>query len=161
MENTTINDQDTGKLGKMKKNIGQYIAESPLFSKLKEKATLYFHNPERLQDEMTEFYNKATHEHGKKTVADMWQKLISLYNMVVDSLKNNYTYLPKAKVAMGIAVILYVIMPVDLVPDVLPIFGFVDDAALLTWFFRQAAKEVHQYETWRTSQISPLENYAG
>lgn len=161
MESTTNNAQNTGKLGSLRKNIGHYIAESPLFSTLKDKATLYFHNPERLQDEMTEFYNKATHEHGKKSVADMWQKLKSLYSMVIDSLKNQYTTLPKAKVGMGIAVILYVLLPTDLVPDILPVFGFVDDAALLAWFFRQAAKEIHQYEVWKSSQISPLENYAG
>jgi uncharacterized membrane protein YkvA (DUF1232 family) len=161
MEDTTFNEQTNGKLGKIKKGCGQYISTTPLFRILKAKASLYFHNPERLQDEITEFYNRATNEHGKKTIADMWQKLKSLYNMVLDAINNNYMFLPKAKVAVGIAVILYVLLPADLIPDVLPVFGFVDDVALLAWFFKHAAKEIHQYEIWKVSQISPLENYAG
>lgn len=136
---------------KIKEDVGYFISESPLFKSLKGKAQLYFQNPEKLTEEITSFYNNATGEEGRKSLSDIWKKMQKLFFMVRDSLTNKYQELPKAKVAIGIAVILYVIMPVDLVPDVLPVFGFADDAALIAWFMRHAAKEVKQYESWAGS----------
>jgi len=136
----------------IKNDIGHFISASPLFKIVKDKAGLYFHNPEALNEEITQFYNKATREEGKKNLADMWQKVKELYEMLQDALHNKYKKLPKVKVVIGIAVILYVIMPTDMIPDVLPAFGFADDAALLAWFIKQAAKEIKHYEEWRAVQ---------
>lgn len=160
MGNENNNQQEKGKFLKIRKDIGHFISETPLFKALKDKATLYFHNPEQLQAEITGFYNEATNEHGRKTIADMWVKLKNLYNMVADAIQNKYTEIPKAKLVIGIAVILYVLMPADIVPDVLPVFGFTDDFALLAWFMKNAAKEIHNYEIWRSTHISPVD-YAG
>jgi uncharacterized membrane protein YkvA (DUF1232 family) len=134
----------------IKDDIGHFISESPLFRLLKNKTSLYFHNPEQLNEEITRLYNDATHEEGKKSVADMWQKVKELFYMVKDAFNNKYKELPKVKIAIGGAVILYAILPTDLVPDILPVFGFTDDAALLGWFMKQAAKEIKQYEQWRS-----------
>ncbi len=164
MENKANTSENTsgksGKFTRISKNMGHMIAMTPLFRSLKEKACLYFHNPEQLQNEITSFYNEATNEHGRKTVADLWQKMKHLYAMVRDTLQNNYTALSKAKLVLGIAVLLYVMIPSDVIPDVLPVVGFADDMALLAWFLRHAAKEIHNYEIWRSTRISPIETYA-
>ncbi|GEM_PF-1315463 len=165
MENRASNSDNSsekpGKFVRMGKNLGHMISVTPLFRALKEKASLYFHNPEQLQDEITSFYNEATNEHGRKTVADMWQKIKNMYAMVQDALQNNYTALSKPKLIIGIAVLLYVVIPTDVIPDVLPVLGFADDMALLAWFLKHAAREIHNYEIWRSTRISPIETYAG
>lgn len=138
---------------RMKEKFGKWISETPLFHTLSEKAKTYFQNPEQLNREVTEFYNKATHETGEKTIVDMWHKVQVLFRMVRESLKNNYHNLPKAKVIAGVAVLLYLVMPADLIPDFVPVFGFADDFALLAWFIRSAAEEVQRFQEWEGSQV--------
>lgn len=133
---------------KLKDGVTHYIYETPLFRILLEKAKLYFHNPEELNDEITRFYNEATGEQGKKNVADFWEKVRKVYFMLRDAINNRYSRLPKAKIIIGLAVLVYAILPSDLMPDVLPVFGFSDDAALLAWFVKNAAQEIHEYEQW-------------
>jgi uncharacterized membrane protein YkvA (DUF1232 family) len=150
-ENTTVQKTVSNakkKTAKIKDEIGQFISRTPLFKSLQGRASQYFNNPEALTEEFTRFYNEATHEDGRKTITDIWKKLQQLYFMVRDGLSNRYKELTKPKIAIGIAVLLYAIMPADLIPDVLPVLGFADDAALLAWFFKLAAKEVKQYEQW-------------
>lgn len=159
--NSNNSSEKSGLFVRMGKNMGQMISETPLFRALKEKAGLYFQNPEQLQDEITSFYNEAANEHGRKTVADMWQKMKNMYAMVQDALQNKYTALSKPKLVVGIAVLLYVMIPTDVIPDVLPVLGFADDMALMAWFLRHAAKEIHNYEIWRSTRLSPIETHAG
>ncbi|MFZ5953132.1 MAG: YkvA family protein [Candidatus Rifleibacteriota bacterium] len=57
-----------------------------------------------------------------------------------------------AKIAMIIA-ILYLLSPIDLIPDFIPIIGFLDDLIivplLFSWAFRkiEAARALHQEQT--------------
>lgn len=136
------------KTAKLKEDLGDFVARSPLFRMLKEKALLFINNPQELNDQITRFFEEKLGESGRKTMADFWSKLKLVFNMVKDSINNKYTELPKAKIIVGIAVLLYTILPADIFPDALPVLGFADDAALIAWFMRHAAKEIKHYENW-------------
>jgi uncharacterized membrane protein YkvA (DUF1232 family) len=49
--------------------------------------------------------------------------------------------------------LLYVLSPVDAVPDVLPILGRVDDAAVLGACLLLVDQELQQYKRWRFEQL--------
>jgi uncharacterized membrane protein YkvA (DUF1232 family) len=38
--------------------------------------------------------------------------------------------------------------PIDLIPDVTPVIGFVDDAAVLAWVLRRVRKDLDTFRTW-------------
>lgn len=140
---------------RLKEKFGKWISETPLFHQLLEKGKLYLQDPDKLNNEITEFYNRATQESGKKTVVDMWHKVQLLFRMVRESLKNNYQEMPKAKVVIGIGVLLYLVLPADLVPDLMPVFGFMDDVALLGWFIKHSADEINKFSEWEKSTAVP------
>lgn len=47
------------------------------------------------------------------------------------------------------AAILYIVMPLDIIPDVILGLGFIDDAAVLGLIWTLIKKELSQYEKWR------------
>ena len=65
--------------------------------------------------------------------------------------KGEYTDISKLNIAMTLGAILYLIAPIDLIPDFLPL-GLVDDVALLLWVFNNTKKEVEEFLLWEDSQ---------
>ena len=53
------------------------------------------------------------------------------FRMLSDVFSRRYTRVPKGTVAAIIGSLLYVLSPVDLIPDVIPVIGYLDDAAVL------------------------------
>ncbi len=47
-----------------------------------------------------------------------------------------------------IAGLVYFISPIDFIPDFLPVLGYADDVALLTFVLRSAADEMEKFELW-------------
>lgn len=61
-----------------------------------------------------------------------FMKDVKLYfRMLSDVSSRRYTRVPKGTVAAIIGTLLYVLSPVDLIPDVIPVVGYLDDAAVL------------------------------
>lgn len=72
-------------------------------------------------------------------IKDIWPKIQSLFQMVLD---------PKAawtSKALAIGSLLYLISPFDAIPDIIPIVGLTDDAALIVSVFSALAFELSRY----------------
>ncbi len=55
-------------------------------------------------------------------------------------------------VAAAAFALLYVINPFDLIPDVLPVVGAVDDATVVAACLFLIERDLHQYRDWKISQ---------
>jgi curved DNA-binding protein CbpA len=71
-----------------------------------------------------------------------------LYALFKDSVKGNYKLHP-ANVAMIGGGLLYFILPADLIPDFLPLIGYLDDLAVLTTIMNSLKGEINQYRDWK------------
>jgi uncharacterized membrane protein YkvA (DUF1232 family) len=72
----------------------------------------------------------------------------TLIRMVRETLRGGYRRLPKRTVIAMIAGLVYFVSPLDLIPDVLPLLGFVDDAAVLFWVVRQVRRDLDDFRAW-------------
>ena len=75
--------------------------------------------------------------------------MILLYYYVKDiscGLYKDYHY---GKLVFIVAVLLYVVSPLDVIPDFLTGIGLLDDAALITYALHLADKELQRYFQWR------------
>ena len=137
-----------------------WVSESSKFQKLINKAKYYATNQDKLNELITQAYNKATKESGNRTVQEMFGKLVTVFRMVRAHFRNEYSGLSTGKVIVGIGVLLYFILPFDIVPDWIPLAGYIDDASLLTWFIKNSADEVNKFQEWEASQHpTPLPAY--
>ena len=71
-----------------------------------------------------------------------------LYALFKDSINGKYK-LPPASVAMIGGGLLYFILPADLIPDFIPVIGYLDDLAVLTTIMNSLNKEIKAYRLWK------------
>jgi len=58
---------------------------------------------------------------------------------------------PKAPKLLMLLAIIYLIMPVDLIPDIAPIIGWIDDAGIMSLTLAWLGRSIHQYELGQPS----------
>lgn len=57
-----------------------------------------------------------------------------------------------ATIAAGVFALLYVFNPFDLVPDMLPIVGVLDDASVMTACLMLVERDLNKYRKWKLGQ---------
>ena len=75
-----------------------------------------------------------------------------LLAMVKDYWRKIYRQTPYGTIGAIVFTLIYVLNPFDLVPDVLPIIGEVDDAAVLTACLMLIERDLNQYKKWKEGQ---------
>lgn len=75
-----------------------------------------------------------------------------LLQLVRDARRGRYRALPVWTLsAVGVA-LLYVLNPFDLVPDALPLMGYLDDAAVVSACLSLVEQDLQEYRTWRRAR---------
>jgi uncharacterized membrane protein YkvA (DUF1232 family) len=59
---------------------------------------------------------------------------------------------PYWAIAAVVFALLYVLNPFDIVPDVVPLLGFVDDAAVMGVCLSMIEQQLHEYKGWKESR---------
>lgn len=70
--------------------------------------------------------------------------------MAGDSIKGRYK-IGKLNLGIIVATVVYVISPLDAIPDVVPVLGWVDDVAIIGYALNRLKSEVIKYQKWLAS----------
>lgn len=74
---------------------------------------------------------------------------IKLYfQMIGDTLTGEYKQVPFGTIAAIVGTLLYLLSPIDLIPDFIPVIGFLDDAAVLGACLKLTRFDVEQYKKY-------------
>ncbi len=71
-----------------------------------------------------------------------------LWNMLLDYKNGKYKELPWKLVAAIVFFFVYLLNPFDLVPDVFPILGYVDDLSVLSLVLAAFTSDIDAYKKW-------------
>lgn len=93
------------------------------------------------------------HKDGLK---DAKEDIILLIDYITDFAKGNYTDYNVNRLLIVIAALLYVIDPIDMVPDFI-VGGFLDDVTVIGWAITKVAQELEDYKLYRPSNFDYLE----
>ena len=72
-----------------------------------------------------------------------------LYSLIKDYWKGEYRDVSPWSILVFIAGIIYVISPIDIIPDFLPLVGQIDDALILILCMYFLEKDLHKYKEWK------------
>jgi uncharacterized membrane protein YkvA (DUF1232 family) len=81
------------------------------------------------------------------------EKVTTLARMVKAYVSGEYKIVPWASIVKMIAVLLYFISPIDLIPDFIPVLGLSDDFALIMWLFSSLADDFENFEAWEKGKL--------
>jgi len=77
-----------------------------------------------------------------------------LISMVRDYRSGAYREIPWWVIAAVVFTLLYVLSPIDLIPDVIPVIGLVDDALVLALCLAMIEQDLIKYQEWKESEIN-------
>ena len=72
-----------------------------------------------------------------------------LLSLVKDYWSGNYKEIPYWAIGATVFALLYVLSPIDLIPDFIPVVGLVDDAAVVALCLYMIEQELHDYSEWK------------
>jgi uncharacterized membrane protein YkvA (DUF1232 family) len=136
---------------------GNDIAASAIFKKFLAAAESYIKQPTRLKKLLVDAFNKAREKKEIGTLAhEAWETLQSLFRLIKLSASGEYTGVPGTTVAAAVAVLIYFLSPIDLIPDFIPVVGLLDDVALLAWFSTSIKHELDKFHEWEAIKASTM-----
>jgi uncharacterized membrane protein YkvA (DUF1232 family) len=83
-----------------------------------------------------------------KLLAPYVSKVKMLIQLVSDYVHGRYST-SWYNIALIVATLLYVISPIDIIPDVIPVIGYLDDLAALILLFKSLGSEFSRYQDWQ------------
>jgi uncharacterized membrane protein YkvA (DUF1232 family) len=93
---------------------------------------------------------------GKKLATGALGRLLEdaklLLSLVRDYWSREYRAVPYWVIGAAAFALLYVLAPIDLIPDAIPVIGLVDDAAVVSACLAMVRQELAKYAAWKDAQ---------
>lgn len=122
------------------------------FDKVKQKAEDIIDDPDQVKNIAEKAWEKA--RELKEPLAEVWDQLKVMIQMIKAWVSGRYRDVPTTSLIAIVAGLMYLLSPIDLIPDAIPLIGYLDDIFVLGVVFTQVAKDLRAFEAWQARQSS-------
>lgn len=106
-------------------------------------------NPEQVEKILQQVEKKLSKIPG---IGDWLADVPAIISLIRSYIRKEYENVPASSIAAGLAAILYLVSPVDIIPDLVPGIGLLDDAAVFVTCWKLIHDDVEKYKEWRKQQ---------
>ena len=132
---------------------GLRISKNVVFTLFIERATKLLGRPFKVVTVLNEVATKLSDAESKNNkfqqLFDVAQTLVRLVRRYASG---EYRQVSTTTIVSGLAVLLYVLSPIDLIPDFIPVVGFLDDLSLISWFVVKFQGEITKFREWEKAR---------
>jgi len=86
---------------------------------------------------------------AKGALKKEFAKVKLLLKALKDYISGEYKELPYGTITAIAAVLFYVFLPTDLIPDIIPALGLTDDAAMILFVWKYIQEDIRKYALWK------------
>ncbi len=134
---------------------GLRISKNVVFTLFIERATKLLGRPFKVVTVLNEVATKLADAESKNNkfqqLFDVAQTLVRLVRRYASG---EYRQISITTIVSGLAVLLYVLSPIDLIPDFIPVVGFLDDLSLISWFVVKFQGEITRFREWEKARAN-------
>ena len=128
---------------------------NPIFGKARKLASGLVADRMRLTLLLTSIGKKLSQIEDKKRIGqDIKEKIVLFSRLLKASASRQYKALPWRSALSIAAALIYFINPADIVPDIVPISGFLDDFTVLVWTYNSLHLEIEAFKQWEKSNLN-------
>jgi uncharacterized membrane protein YkvA (DUF1232 family) len=104
---------------------------------------------------------ERTAQRGKEglpmPIRRIWDEALALFRLIHAYYTKEYRDVRPGSIILGIAAVLYFLWPLDIVPDALPLAGWLDDAAVFSLVLNRLRSEIGKFLDWELRQGDCIE----
>lgn len=126
------------------------------FKRFRKKAERIIREPEQLRSVAKKASDKLRKH--KNRLGELREDLPLLLRLAQAWGRREYRQIPWKSVASIVAALLYFLSPIDFLPDLIPFFGFVDDAAVVGYVLKSFKSDLDAFAQWETGQLPAKES---
>ena len=93
---------------------------------------------------------KAKRRRGR--LSEVWEDLMALLRLIGSWVNGSYREVPWESIIWAIAAVIYLLNPFDLIPDFIPVVGFLDDAAVIAWVIKLIKGDLDDFKAWEKTK---------
>jgi uncharacterized membrane protein YkvA (DUF1232 family) len=124
------------------------ILKSIFFKKAQGKAGRYATNSAKMFELAKDVIGKLQKVGFRENMSDFQSNVQLLIRMIRAYASGEYKGLPWKSILSIVAVLIYFVSPIDLIPDFLPIIGITDDVALVVWLVKTFSGDIQKFGEW-------------
>jgi len=113
----------------------------------KNKATKILENKSKVTDHLNEALKKLLERSPR--LQNIFNDLKDLIQMTSYWVGGKYPDLSYQTALLVLVAILYFLNPFDLIPDIIPVLGFTDDAAVLAIVMKSVGSDLEKFRDWK------------
>lgn len=83
------------------------------------------------------------------SLSGYFTKIKSMFGLIKDYWSGQYKTVPWKTIAAAGGALLYIFVPLDLIPDFIPVAGFLDDAGVIAACLSLISDDLVKYEKWK------------
>ena len=84
---------------------------------------------------------------------EIFDDLILMLYLAKDYVKGDYREVSAGTIVTIVAGLIYFLTPLDIIPDFIPVVGYIDDAFVLGLVIRQIRVDLDKYRIWKLKKV--------
>lgn len=123
-------------------------SENKFFERARKRAVEILNNQERIKSLLIQSREKLSRlDIDNLNHSKLFERVSLFIRMVKSHIRGDYR-VHWQSIVIVVAALVYFVTPIDLIPDLVPITGYVDDLSILLWVNGTLQKEINAFKLW-------------